>query len=739
MFVRNTHEKFSLVIIVFALLLVFPAYANSTTHSTVKPTAVVGKTYYVDGNLLQNCIANYSLQNRDCSGNDGFAYRTFQQGADVLQAGDTLIVRKGIYREGLVLKKSGASLASKITIKSYANELVVINAADLVGNWQRCTSLFDCQGNPNWQNIHYAVPGFPVQQLFQNGSLLSPSRFPNEGWQYPNAVGPNAQLEFTDSSLNKPDAYFNEAEANIKTTAYWISNIPVRQSSASGYIQLEKEVEGFKGPISLDYGYFFTNIVEEINEPGEWAYDENSGRLYLWSKGNLDAVEASRRDFGIKIDNTQYYEVLGISVRNSNSYGIWIHGSDNNRIENCKIDYSYGFGVFVQGGFSGRGTANNNIINKNTIKFSNYRGITNDAQSDNIQITNNFVYATGAKQYGDDLLNGVGEGIFVEGDFAKVLNNIVDRTGYTSIYVFGKQRSGKIIAYNIINNSNLSLTDGGGIYGGGKSDSGMHDEIHHNIVQNVYGYIGGIKDASSCDIVKDVNSCAKGASGIYIDEQGNNFIIRDNTVVNSYEAGIFFHWTKNNFAEKNVLYNNHKQMWLSGNNEPRFTLESNNLSNNIMFSTSPDQLTFFLGINYSDINFGYSDFNYFYNPYASNIIRAQRYVNQNGQTKVLDDTLSIEAWRNLSGKETNSKVLTNIFSTAHSNNETINDSMIFLNSSMTEREFKLDSSYCGLDGELVSGSMTVAPFKAKILLKCFCNNDMICNNSENRGTCPSDC
>ena len=699
---------------------------------------------YVDQLLPNVCLHKYSIVKRNCTGTDGTAYTSIQNAVDKLQASDTLLIRQGIYREQVALSSKIFTKETAITISAYRDEFVVINAAEVISNWKKCQNKNDCQGNPNWQYLYHSTPGFTVKQLFQKEKKSKPSRFPNQGWLYPTRITNNPQSEFYDSTLKRADDYFDESIVNIKTTPYWMSNIPVRKSYSNGRILLEKALENFKGQISKEYGYYFTHIIEEINEEGEWAYDETTKKLYLWpsrdfNNVDLDNIQASKREYGFHILNSTYIDINNITIKHPNGYGIWIHGSDHVNIDNVEIAYSYTFGVFVQGAFSTRRSANYNRISNSTIKYSNYRGITNDNASDYIQISGNQVYATGTDTFGGDLTHGVGHGIFVEGTNAKVLNNRIDKTGYTSIYLSGSQRTNKEIAYNHISNSNLSLNDGAGIYAGGKSSTNEIDAIHHNIIQDTYGYVGGIKKNAHCDLAPSAKKCSKNSHGIYLDEQANHFAVKNNTVTQSKGAGIYLHWTKNNTLEGNTLYDNQIQIWLSGAKDPKFKLEGNNLSNNIFFSTSKNQTTFFYGVNYNDYHFGNSDQNYYSNLYHEKNIHSSRYVGSGEKIDIKSEHLSLLDWQKLSGKDVNSNITTLTYLTENRSNLNFGDAVILLNATINEKNYALENKHCDLNGAEFSNNIKLDAFSSTILLKCFCNRDKICNNNETMAYCPEDC
>lgn len=94
------------------------------------------QSFFVDGQLLQNCLAgNYSIANHDCSGSDGVAYKHPQEAAEIVNPGDTVLIRGGTYKTHarsfggtnvIWLKRSGQSGRS-ILFRPYGNESVVFD------------------------------------------------------------------------------------------------------------------------------------------------------------------------------------------------------------------------------------------------------------------------------------------------------------------------------------------------------------------------------------------------------------------------------------------------------------------------------------------------------------------------------------------------------------------------------------------------------------------------------------
>ncbi len=99
---------------------------------TMKPFVVQAdtQTIYVDPGLSENCTGNYSIENRDCSGSDGDAYKSLASAAHAAGAGTRVIIREGIYTEQLNPKNSGTEDAY-ITFKNYGDELVELTGESL--------------------------------------------------------------------------------------------------------------------------------------------------------------------------------------------------------------------------------------------------------------------------------------------------------------------------------------------------------------------------------------------------------------------------------------------------------------------------------------------------------------------------------------------------------------------------------------------------------------------------------
>jgi len=92
---------------------------------------------FVDNQLTSDCSGTYSIASRNCNGNDGDAYDTPQEAADVTNPGDIVYFRQGIYYLNgtypLRINYKNGTENAKITFKNYNSEEVIIDATNVSG------------------------------------------------------------------------------------------------------------------------------------------------------------------------------------------------------------------------------------------------------------------------------------------------------------------------------------------------------------------------------------------------------------------------------------------------------------------------------------------------------------------------------------------------------------------------------------------------------------------------------
>lgn len=101
-----------------------PTPAPASAPQSVPAQVLTGNTYYV----------NATNGNDNWPGNETQPWRTIQHAANTLNAGDTVYVKSGTYKEHVVINRSGSS-SNYITFQSYPGETATIDGSGLVGQW----------------------------------------------------------------------------------------------------------------------------------------------------------------------------------------------------------------------------------------------------------------------------------------------------------------------------------------------------------------------------------------------------------------------------------------------------------------------------------------------------------------------------------------------------------------------------------------------------------------------------
>lgn len=493
------------------------AYAQSF-FAPYKEKKAEGTTYYVAQNSPNASDAN--------AGTYDAPFKTISKAAAVAMAGDTVIVKEGVYREELIPKNDGTAV-SPITFKAAEGEKVVISALEEIKGWGRLGDTDTFIAPMPWDL------GTTRNQIFIDGKPLNEARYPN---------GPEILYD-TDLVDNtwpvrgdfwKPDKTYTIKSSSLlwqDEDDYWKGGIYVGAfgylyswqtariaSSTKGMLNLDPSELGgpsFAWPYNskhLDHGYIVGHM-NCLDIPGEWIHE--AGNLYMiFPEGatpNETVVEAKKRQRVIDLNNKKYINIIGFEtiggsarfegtqmcmlnglnmkyithfIHSSQAYkgvidfpyvaedkdtsleraesGIWLRGT-NDAVVNCHFDHSSGAALLMFGLY---GYVENNIMNDCGYNCMQMAGI----------------HIAGRPYEPFTKLRG-GHSIY---------NNTIYNTGRSSLQVSSADKSGYSYmsflpmetAYNDFHGGNLDSTDTGLSYEYTVTMDldGYDSKLHHNYV-----------------------------------------------------------------------------------------------------------------------------------------------------------------------------------------------------------------------------------------------------------------
>ena len=209
-------------------------------------------------------------------------------------------------------------------------------------------------------------------ELFYDGRPMTLARWPNEGeWEriagYPDAGawkdehgGNVGELEggFTYNS-DRPRRW--QDTTDVWVHGYWSwdwANSYERVASLDLDRRLVKTAPPY-GLYSFRKGqrFYFLNILEELDQPGEWFLNRETGLLYFWPPGPMQLGGATVDIFLsllaeplLKLTDVSHVTFRGLTLEATRASAVQIHGGVSNRVAGCLIRNVGNYGVTIAGG-----------------------------------------------------------------------------------------------------------------------------------------------------------------------------------------------------------------------------------------------------------------------------------------------------------------------------------------------------------------------------------------------------
>lgn len=578
------------ILFIYMLLPLFPGSAEA-------------QTYYVSG------IGN--------DANDGLTketpWRTLAKVNTATPSDAVVLFRRGdVFRGGidLVGTKTGVSFGAYGT----GDNPVISGSAEITG-WRK-------YGENIWTADILSFTDAPVREihhLFVDGELMRIARYPNTGWLRVGETDPEDKTRFRDPDLaadDRPDGYWNGATLRIRTWNRLFEIATVKDYIASeGEILLESSLATADQPFLPRWGYYLDNILGELDSPGEWYFDPENRKIYLWPPDNADPnsllVEGSTDDIGINVywkDNTT---IENLSIRHHTDMGILVSTCDNIVIQNNTFEYC-GKGIVIQNAKEML-IAGNTFSNMLNIAIHYETGGTDTSPSDpgNSVIEKNTIRNTGMipgyGRSGEE--NNTAIRLNSKGVGALVRQNTVENTGSHGIVANG---GGHTIENNVIRGSMLVMNDGAGIY-----VSSNNNIIRGNFVLESFG---NCDESAGYAVFED-------GEGDYFRIMGMGIIsgkghernlIEGNTIAHNRGYGLYLSQSRDTIIRDNLLCNNGNQVVFEGDSDQPELAYSNIFEGNTLYSLSSEQETLIL---MGTHDYGTFEDNYYCNPYSEIVIQ----------------------------------------------------------------------------------------------------------------------
>jgi hypothetical protein len=386
-------------------------------------------------------------------------------------------------------------------------------------------------------------PEYPIG-LYQDGSRLPISRWPNEGYTKMgeclghNEIHGHTGIAYTEGWFRFEDKRLARwvGEPDLWFDGLWFHHWADQKMALEKLDPVAKTIRLRNGK-SHAFGFkkgqefYAFNAIGEIDRPGEWAVDRTGRTLYLWPAQDLHdnpVVVATRPSLllakdvqhvrfedltfenctqtAIRVQNGQSVTISGSTFRHTGSWAVEIAGGNDCTVIGCDL-YDLGEGgIKASGGDQSTLTPGNHLIENNHIHHFG-------------RIVN--TYRPGAAVY------GVGN---------TIRHNLIHHAQHQAVFFNGNDH---LIEYNVVHDICLHTSDAGALYACARDWSQRGVVIRQNFIHAT---------------AEGVDGC--GSHGIYLDDYTSGATVVGNIVSSVGHAVVTC--GNGNLIENNIAINARK-------------------------------------------------------------------------------------------------------------------------------------------------------------------------------------
>lgn len=297
-------------------------------------------------------------------------FRTLERARDALRAAGpskaaTVWLRGGTYRLTKTFQleaEDSGSAGHPVVYRAVAGETVRLTGGQPVAGWRRWKGSIKRadlrkQGITDFGKIvsrGFSRPLHPAGlELFAGGRPMPLAHWPNHGWAYIGAGMPPKSKDRFAYDSSRPERWKNAPDVWVH--GYWTYDWADTYEHVASIDTTAKMILT-DAPHGV-YGYkpgqrwMALNLLEELDEPGEWYLDRATGMLYFWPPAGAREPFVSLLETPlIAMRQASHIELRDFSFEYSRGDGIHITGGSGNLIARCRIMNLGNRGIVIEGG-----------------------------------------------------------------------------------------------------------------------------------------------------------------------------------------------------------------------------------------------------------------------------------------------------------------------------------------------------------------------------------------------------
>ncbi len=385
-------------------------------------------------------------------------------------------------------------------------------------------------------------------ELFFRGKPMTVARWPNEGFvKIVDLVGGNpVDVRGIKGDLTGKFMYEGDrpkrwvAENNPWVHGYWFWDWADQRHKVES-IDTDKRIISVSPPYHT-YGYrkgqwfYAFNLLSEIDQPGEWYLDRQTGILYFWPPAPIEpgSTVVSLAKNLVTLNETSYVTIERLTLEFSRDTAIVIHGGTQNRVAGCTLRNLGAVAVSISGATQS-GVISCDLHDLGSGGILLYGGDRKTLTPAGLFAENNHIHHYGRwnRMYSPAVrLSGVGN---------RASHNLMHDAPHQAIDFGGNDH---LIEFNEIHHVCLESNDAGAIYAGRDWTQRGH-MIRYNFMHHVTGFQNDTKHRSGGLIMPD-------CMGVYLDDCYSSAAIVGNVFYRVCRAA-FIGGGRDNLVENNLF------------------------------------------------------------------------------------------------------------------------------------------------------------------------------------------
>ena len=276
--------------------------------------SALGQTTYYVSNSIGDDSSEGSLDS---------PFETIGKAISKIDAGDSVIIRGGLYHEEILIDNLNSSISSPTLIKSFDGETVVIDGTiEILGQWN------DDNSNSSIKVMNGI--GDHITQLFVGNEQMVMARWPNAQFNDQSIFDKHNWAEGDESTSQDGQPYIDESKKDPGTinltNSVGILNVgsfkTFNKRITNHTIQNGNDLIEYDGNFGNSFKtkhhyFFFEGKKELIDVQNEWFLDQENEMLFVFPQNSVDlnntSVRGKVRDYSVLIDNSSHVTFEGLT------------------------------------------------------------------------------------------------------------------------------------------------------------------------------------------------------------------------------------------------------------------------------------------------------------------------------------------------------------------------------------------------------------------------------------------